>query len=249
MEKVKKLPPEVRKRFFKQRAHDLLCNNHDLPFYKFEGEPSDELTNPLDILTEQYQTLIETVAENGWTIPLSIDIRKFDELKSHLDSDESIASFYENYYSGRELRYIYRQAKKMVPMGAQQKAFEECFDAYNNKQFTICRTALISVLERMISEFNSNPCDVRVMHVCESKAKDERSAGNNIKSLCWLSMYKFTKILCDKSDFCQNEPLTMNRHWIEHGRTNRIDDGLDCLKLFNAISTMAYIKSCDKGIS
>ncbi len=245
MEKVKKLPPAARKRFFQQRAHDIFCNNRDLPFYKYEGEPSDELVNPLDILTEQYQSLIETVAGSGWTIPLNIDIRRFDELKIHIGSDESINSFYKNYYSGRELRYIYRQAKKMLPAGAQQQTFEECFNAYNSNQFTICRTALVSVLEGMISEFNANPCDVRVMHVCDSKAKAERAAGNNIKSLCWLSMYEFTRVLYNKSDFSQDEPSCMNRHWIEHGRTNRIDDGVDCLKLFNAISTMAYIKSCD----
>ena len=118
MEKVKKLPPAARKRFFQQRAHDIFCNNRDLPFYKYEGEPSDELVNPLDILTEQYQSLIETVAGSGWTIPLNIDIRRFDELKNHIGSDENINSFYKNYYSGRELRYIYRQAKKMLPAGA-----------------------------------------------------------------------------------------------------------------------------------
>lgn len=244
MERVKKLPPAARKRFFQQRAHDIFCNNHDLPFYKYEGEPSNELANPLDILTDQYQGLIETVARSGWTIPLSIDIKRFDELKKQTSSDDSINAFYTKYYSGREFRYIYRQTKKMIPTGAQRKLFEECFSAYNREQFTICRTALISILEGMIAEFNQNPCDVRVMHVCHSKAIEEKSAKNGIRSLCWISMYEFTKMLFSKSDFSQNEPSCMNRHWIEHGRTSRIDDGLDCLKLFNAISTMAYIKSC-----
>lgn len=245
IEKVNKLPLPARKMFLRKRAHDILCNNHDLPFYKYEGEPSDELTNPLDILTEQYQILIKTLAQNGWTIPLSIDIKRFDELKSQIDSDEAINAFFKKYYSGKEFRYICRKAKKMIPEGAQQKTFEECINSYNNKQFNVCRPALISVLEGMISEFNADPKDVRVKHVCDSKAKAEIASKNNIKGLCWISMYEFTNVIYDKSDFSQNEPSSMNRHWIEHGRTNRIDDGTDCLKLFNAISTMAHIKSCD----
>ncbi len=246
MERIKKLPLPARRKFMRQRAHDILCNNHDLPFYKLEGEPSEELSDPLAVLQSEYQSLVEAVACNGWTIPLNIDIRRFDELKRCVSSDEQINQFFVKYYEGRELRYIYRKSRSELPEGAQRQTFDECFESYQAGKYTICRTALTTVLEGMISEFNNDPRDVRVMHVCDAQAKREQADGKNIKSMCWLSMYAFTKKFYEKSDFSQQEPEIMNRHWIEHGRTERIDDGTDCLKLFNAISTMTHIKSCTK---
>jgi len=242
MAKIKKLPPELRKRFLRQRSHDLLCNNRDLPFFKIEGEPSEELTDPLDILSDEYQSLVEDIAYNGWTIPISIDIKRFDELRQKASDPLSLDTFFLQYYNGREFRYLCRKTKKLLRSGAQQQTFEECCEAYSKGQFTICRTALISVLEGMISEYNTDPCDIRVMKVCHFQAGEERKAGRNIRSLSWISMYQFTKKFYEKSDFSKAEPGMMNRHWIEHGRTDRIDDGTDCLKLFNAIATMAFIK-------
>lgn len=241
-EKVKKLPPAARKNFFKQRAHDIFCNNKDLPFYKIEGDPSDELSDPLEILSDTYQNMIEEVSEAGWTIPLTIDIKRFQELKQCIDHNSLLDNFFVQYYSGREFRQLYRKTRDILRPGAQQQTFTECYEAYNDGKYTICRTALISVLEGLISAFNDDPKDVRVMKVCHKKAGEERTAGNNIRSICWSSMYQFVKKLYEKSDFSQSEPSTMNRHWIEHGRTDRVDDGVDCLKLFNAISTMALIQ-------
>lgn len=242
MEKVNKFPPAIRKQFIEQRFRDILCNNHDLPFFKLEGEPSKDLSNPLDVLNDAYQGLVEVVADNGWTIPLSIDMKRFNELQQHIGSESDINEFFTQYYDGHEARYLYRKVKKLLRSDAQKITFEECFNAYNNKQFMICRTGLITVLEGMISEFDSDPKSIRVMKLCNDKANEERSAGRNIRSLCWCSMYCFVKKLYEKSDFSQTEPPKMNRHWIEHGRTDRLDDGIDCLKLLNAIATMALIK-------
>lgn len=242
MQKIKKLPPAARKKFFEQRAHDIFCNNKDLPFYKTEGKPSDELADPLEILSDTYQNMVEKVSEAGWTIPLTIDIRRFQDLTQRVDRNSDLDDFFVRYYSGREFRQLYRKTRNILRVGAQQQTFIECYEAYNNGNYTICRTALISVLEGLISAFNDDPRDIRVMKVCNKKAGEERFAGNNIRSVCWASMYQFVKKFYEKSDFSQSEPSVMNRHWIEHGRTDRVDNGVDCLKLFNAISTMAFIQ-------
>ena len=242
MKKANTLPPAARKRFIEQRFHDILSNNHDLPYFKLEGEPSEELSSPLDILTDAYQSLIEIIAENGWTIPMSIDLKRFDELQQNIGSEADLNAYFSQYYDGREFRYLYRKIKKLLNSEAQKQTFEEFFNAYNNKQFMICRTSLITILEGMISEFDTDPQNIRVMKVCNAKAKEERDAGKNICGLCWCSMYNFVKKLYEKSDFSQTEPDKMNRHWIEHGRTDRVDDGIDCLKLFNAIATLTLIK-------
>lgn len=241
MSKVKKMPIALQKKFFQQRAHDIFCNNHDLPYFKMEGEASSELSNALDILHDEYKTFIETIAGYGWTIPLSIDIRDFNSLLSRIDKQENVDDFFHKYYNGGNFRLMCRKARIQLPTGAQKNTFDECVNAYEQGMFNVCRTALLTVLEGVVSSFNSDAKDVRVMHVCEAKANEEKAAGRHIKSLCWLSMYEFVKILYQKSDFSGQEPTVMNRHWIEHGRTSRDDDGLDCLKIFCAIATISFI--------
>lgn len=242
MKKIRKLSPTAQKNFLKQKAHDILCNNKDLPFYKTEGEPSNDFADSLNIFSDTYQNMIEKISEAGWTIPLTIDIKRFQNLTQYINCNSDLDDFFVQYYSGREFRQLYRKTQKILRAGAQQQTFIECYEAYNNGNYTICRTALISVLEGLISAFNEDPKDIRVMKVCNKKIEEERIAGKNIRSICWASMYQFVKKFYEKSDFSQPEPSVMNRHWIEHGRTDRVDNGVDCLKLFNAISTMTFIQ-------
>lgn len=53
------------------------------------------------------------------------------------------------------------------------------------------------------------------------------------------------KYCIQKSDFTKEEPLEINRHWIEHGRTEKIYTKMDCIKVINALSTLTIIKQND----
>lgn len=248
MEQIKKMPPALRKRVIEQRVSDIFRNNRDLPYYKLEGPPSEELPDALDIISGEYRTLVEAIAQSGWTIPLSIDIRRFEELKKLVGDDAAIENYFVDYYNGRELRLMFRKIKRVLEGTAQQAIFSECIDAFEKGMFAVCLTTLLTVLEGFISVFGDDPQDIRVMRVCKFHADEEMQKKNNIKSLCWLSMYEYTKILYQKSDFTQPEPNTINRHWIQHGRTGKSAESTDCLRVLNAISTLTSIKqynSCE----
>ena len=88
---------------------------------------------------------------------------------------------------------------------------------------------------------------MRELNVCDAKSKEARVKGKNIKALCWLSIYRFTKKFYEKSEFTSSEPDAMKRHWIEHGRTTRMADNVECLQLINAISTLACIIDADES--
>ncbi len=242
MEKIMKMPPALRKRVMEQRAKDIFRNNRDLPYYKLEGPPSKELADPLDILSDEYRTLVEAIAQSGWTIPLSIDIKQFEELKRLVGNDAALGSYFANYYSGRGLKLMCRKIKGVLEGGSQQTIFAECVTAFEQGMFAVCLTTLLTVLEGFISEFGDDPQDIRVMRICKFHADDEMQKKNNIKSLCWLSMYEYTKILYQKSDFSQPEPNIINRHWIQHGRTGKSAERTDCLRIFNALATLTSIK-------
>lgn len=242
IEKINRLPKAIRKNVMMKRAGNIIKNNRDLPFYKLEGPPSEEIQSSLDILSDEYRLLVESVAHLGWTIPLNIDINRFDELKQIVGDDNELDKYFTQYYNGREFRLMCRKISKAIENPARQTIFNECVKSYESELYSVCLTTLLSFLEGFISLFGDNPQDVRVMRICSFHAEDEKVKKNNIKSLCWLSMYEFTNVLFKKSDFSQPEPDTINRHWIQHGRTGKSGERTDCLRVFNAVSTLTSIK-------
>lgn len=241
MEKIKRLPPVMRKRAMEKKFSNILRSNKDLHFYQTEGLADTEISNPLEILENEYRQMIESIAQSGWTIPLSIDIRKFDELRTIAKDNEALDRFFETFYNSRELKFICRKIENAIPNEAQKSIFKECVNAYNTNLYSVCQTTLLTVLEGVISSFGDNPEDVRVMRVCRFQAEEEQKKGKQIKSLCWLSMYEYISNLFQKSDFSTDEPENVNRHWVIHGRTEKIADKIGCLRLFNALSTMASV--------
>ncbi len=242
MEKIKKLPPALRKKAIQDKFSDILRNNRDLPYYKMEGAPKSDLEDPLKSLNDEYKSIIEKTANAGWTIPLNIDLHRFDELKKSVNDENTLDCFFVNYYAEREFKYICRKIFKSIQNQAQKSIFNECIFSYENGLYSTCLTTLITIFEGVVSSFGDSQQDVRVMRICRFHADEALKKKKYIKNLCWLSMYQYTSVLYQKSDFSQPEPTTINRHWIQHGRTGKEGDKISCLKVFNALSTMACMQ-------
>lgn len=240
--KINRMPKAKRKEATMRKLRAIILENHDLPFYKKENNCTDKVLTAGEIIEEEYKDIISKIANLGWTIPLNIELEKLEELKRNSSNNEKVDSFFVDFYSEEELKKVYHNIYQAIPNKGQKKRFEECFQLYQKQMYSSCVTVLTTVLEGIISSFGDDAKDVRVMRICDYHAKEERKNGNNIQSLCWISMYEYIKIIYEKSDFSQSEPNGANRHWIIHGRTSKLGEKLDCLRLFNALSTMTNIK-------
>ena len=242
VERINRLPEAKRQAVMRQRIYKIMQNNRDLDFLKIESEPQVEYDMPDDIFDEEYKGMITNMARLGWTIPLNIELKRLNELEECTSDAVKLDSFFKNFYTKSEFDDMCSFISRIIVKAGQNKRFEECKDIYLRGQYSSCITVLTTVLEGFISTFGTDPKDVRVMSICSYHAKKESEKGNKITSLCWQSMHEYTKILFEKSDFSQDEPNNANRHWIIHGRTSKLGEIVDCLRLFNALSTMASIK-------
>lgn len=241
--KINRMPKAIRKEVTMKKLKGIVLENYDLPFHKLEQNNDDEkLLTAGEIIEEEYKDVISNVAKFGWTIPLNIELEKLEELKDISSNSEELDSFFIEFYYEKEFKNLCDSVLNKITNKGQKKRFEECFNMYLMEMYSSCITVLTTVLEGFISSFGDNPQDVRVMRICNYHAREEKDNGNNIQSLCWISMYEYTKILYEKSDFTQSEPNGANRHWIIHGRTSKLGERVDCLRLFNALSTMINIK-------
>ena len=201
MMKINRLPKAKRKAAMMRKLQDIVLHNKDLPFYKIEGEPSEPIIPATDIIEEEFKNSIAEIAQSGWTIPLTIDIERLDELRACSSNHTDIDAFFSTFYSDDELDDLYDTIYNSIDNLGQKKRFEECYIIFKQGLYSSCLTTLTTILEGAISTFGDDPKDVRIMRICNFHAEEERNNGNKIKSLCWQSMYEYTKLLFEKSDF------------------------------------------------
>lgn len=242
MMKINRLPRAKRKAAMMRKMQDIVLHNKDLPFCKIEGEPSKELLPATDIIEEEFDDTISKIAQAGWTIPLTINVERLVELKDSSSTQEDIDNFFSAFYSDEELENLYEIIHNAITNPGQKKRFEECYVIFKQGLYSSCLTTLTTILEGYISTFGDDPKDVRIMRICHFHADEERNNGNKIKSLCWKSVYEYTKLLFEKSDFSQTEPDETNRHWLVHGRTSMVGDKINCIRLINVLSTLSNLK-------
>lgn len=240
--KINRLPKAKRNAAMMRKMQDLVLNNKDLPFHQIEGKPSEPIIPATDIIEDEFKDTVSKIAQAGWTIPLTIDVERLEELKDCATSQEKIDKFFSEFYTDDELENLYHTIYNSISNVGQKKRFEECYIIFKQGLYSSCLTTLTTILEGFISTFGDNPKDVRIMRICNFHAVEERNNGNKIKSLCWQSMYEYTQILFEKSDFSQTEPDKTNRHWLVHGRTSLIGDKLNCIRVINALSTLSKLK-------
>lgn len=241
MMRINRLPAKKRKAALMRRMQDIVLNNKDLPFYKKEGEPSSPILPTTVSLENDLKEPVINVAKAGWTIPLTIEVEQLVEL-INCHGAESIDLFFENFYTEERVNKLQDIIESSIENPGQKKRWEECCSIFKKGMYSSCLTVLTTILEGKISSFGDNPEDVRMMRICNFQMEEERKKGNNVKSLCWLSMYEYIRLLFEKSNFSKEEPNATNRHWLVHGRTSQINNKLDCIRLINALSTLSNLK-------
>ena len=107
MMKINRLPKAKRKAAMMRKLQDIVLHNKDLPFYKIEGEPSEPIIPATDIIEEEFKDSIAEIAQSGWTIPLTIDIERLDELRACSSNHTDIDAFFSTFYSDDELDDLY----------------------------------------------------------------------------------------------------------------------------------------------
>lgn len=195
-----------------------------------------ELDKILDIVVAKLVT-------EGWTLPAELPITAVYAL-GNTDKLDDVNGFMEQLYAYDD----YRNMKTMIK-GIQEskikeglkKLINECWNAFNSKMYAICATSLLSVIEGILSEFSDDKQDIRMMKVCQKQVDSFPNDGSTIMKHVWISYNQFIRNLYKKSDFTDNEPDAINRHWLLHGRSDFEVEEIECMNLFNAIHSLCMI--------
>ena len=219
---------------------------------RFNDKQVEGILTTEQSLIEYEKTLlsvVEKLESYGWTLPTELGIYAINVI-GKTDKISDIDKFFVGFFSDNRYEHFNNMIKKILESPIEdglKKLIEECKFAFENKKYAICADSLISAIEGILSTFWDNKSNTKMMQVCKAKVDEFANETEHItKKYLWISYDKFIRRLYEKNDFADDEPSFINRHWLLHGRSAYEIDETDCLRLFNAISSICVIKKNEK---
>lgn len=161
--KLQRLPKKERQKRREEILTNIIKNNRDLPFHELEGPATEDIKSGLDTIDEEYSKISELIGVNGWTIPMSMGLSKLDDLLDKEITIELLDSFFTGFYTGKNLKLMVKHVKNSSIKTTQKELFNQCLESFSRKNYLICTTALITILEGLLSEFGDDKKDIRMI--------------------------------------------------------------------------------------
>jgi hypothetical protein len=187
---------------------------------------------------EYLNECIIKLVDFGWTLPSQVSLAEINNLISFSANQFDVDNFFIKHYSDeRKFFWLTKYVCSAEIYSKWYKIIEQCIKSYKNQLYLVTVPALITIIEGVIVSINENN-KMNVINLCrqiEENAKDDLE-----KQAFWKSIGLIIDKLFANIPFDKDRPEIINRHWILHGRDNNEWNQADCLRLFQALETIAF---------
>lgn|GEM_PF-2615088 len=199
----------------------------------------------IDIQYEKLYLAATKIGERGWTVPFELTLRAISELGGSELSVDDIDNAFFNYYrcdNGKYFLTLVNGISASNLCDTWSELFRQCVKAYNDGQYLIAIPSLLIILEGLLATLLINKNRTKMATICKSELEKCGTEDRMfVERLAWLSITSFIQNLYTNCPFSGDEPPRINRHWILHGRSAANYTCVDCLRLFNAISSVTSV--------
>lgn len=122
------------------------------------------------------------------------------------------------------------------------RVLEQALSAYDREDYDLAIIGFTAVLDRLLSECSEQIKNTHIAPRVKAIVKKFEDKGDFFLDdlaardyALYLTYQKAIESFGADSDFKDDEPTILNRHWIMHGRTNKEYQRLDCIKVLNMI--------------
>jgi hypothetical protein len=210
---------------------------------EFEERAKQEAEKMSLQLSKTLDNVISKIDETGWTLPTQMALYPINVL-GRTDKIKDVNEFFYWYFTENENYNFKKLIEDILDTKIDEKykrAVDECVYAYYNSKYIICSITLLTVIEGILSRFYPDKTNTKMMKVCQKQVDTIDGNKDIIKKYVWISYNNFIRKLYKKSNFDSEEPSFINRHWILHGRSEYNLTDIDCIRLFNAVSSICCI--------
>ena len=212
--------------------------DESLPFLKKLAET--DLTGVLDAHEKSFLHM----ADCGWTLPDWIDLGELNTL--HLKSSEEIDCYIVNGFmanDGENLKDLSKTLKGISRFSQWHPLIEDIIASILAGNHCVAIPATLTIMDgylanAVVKAFGTTPKITSPFKVLQNAKWHE---DDTFDAVFWKSGVVFLSRVFASSDFTQQPPTFINRHWVLHGRAP-VDWTLsDALRLVNSLTTLDFL--------
>lgn len=187
---------------------------------------------------------IEKLAEKQIVFTDDLDLDFAKEIYNSVNIDELIKKYYFN-NNEQNMTVLVERCGFLSEITNYKELYYQTIEAYNKKHYHLACIGIFSILDGIladVSEITNTNFKLRIEAI-ENKFKDKVELNEvDRKTLCiYTAIEKIENTLFAFSDFSKDEPNTLNRHWLVHGRTRKEYTNYDFLKILLWVDGISYI--------
>jgi hypothetical protein len=188
-----------------------------------------------------YPTAVE-LGERGWTVPVWSHTMATAEIVART-SPSTVDQYFVDAYS-RSWRRLERKVINELLAARSLASWEgllaEAIFPYRRGRFRVVLPALFAIYDGYLA-FAMGQLARKTDPKHLARAKRDQAKDGLVK-LAWVSVESFTQTAYAPHPFSSSRPRTVNRNWVLHGRDSSAWTRADCLRLFQALHTVAFLE-------
>lgn len=236
----------------------------EMKFFIAEVQESEKLSQKEFEIKYSYEMEVcKKLGRAGWVISEHSNPREVSEWYELLmkQEDKKIISYFEG-NNGYILSNIFFSLENKYEVEPYKRYFLKAKNYFEQKDYMTTAMYLVGLIESRTNDLMKYPKGIRYKQKYsvdgfENHLQKEFKKLNSFitKRFLFLNMYPsiveyLNRLFVDGEYTFENgnEPLYINRNWLLHGKSCREIERYECIQLFNVLSVIEFVFSCNKEI-
>ena len=150
-----------------------------------------------------------------------------------------------------ETNEIIKTIRKSSVMKEKRELFSQSVSSYRRGHYLLACVGFVSIIDLLLTKISGVKTTkfLEKVEIAIAKANTDEVINEYDIKYFYMSFGLETtlKTVFAFSKFEEDEPHTLNRHWIAHGNTKKHYEKLDCIKLINLIYALLLIANIEGG--
>ena len=170
------------------------------------------------------------------------------EIYQGADVEEVMTRYYFD-NDGQNMQKLIQRCKDSDYIREYRELYSQILNAYDREDYLLACIGLFSLVDGLLADCSgiNKPAFQKRLDCIADKFADKAELNEiDRKTLCIYDAFKkFDYSVFKNSDFSDEEPQAVNRHWDVHGRTHREHTRIDFLKVLLWLDAVIYLSEKD----
>ncbi len=206
------------------------------------------VTEELKQAASEIEVHARVVGERGWTVPTwgPFGLVEYLAQFSATEIDQGLLREYSKRRNARE-KELLKDLLQDDALLHWRPLLAECIDVYRRRKYRVVVPSLLTIVEgAVVSTLNLYSRRPGPKKVATQQASNQ---DPSMIRAAWVSVEAFLSTVFADHDFSSSRPVSLNRHWVLHGRDRPEWGRIECLRLFHALDTIAMVAEFNRSSS